>query len=245
MNIINTDLDIQKINNPYDIWVIDNFLKEDVLENIIQTWPSYEDENWYTGHAMIGGKKNILEQGMKGISKIENMPQYTKEVVQYLHSEDFTSKIEKLLGVSGLVPDKAMRWSGMRSMPSGSYQLIHSDARKSPETGLRKEITCLLYLNKGYDKQTNEGCLEIWNNDMTIRTHEIEPTCNRLVAFLNSDTSYHGVPLVKADRKFITFSILKQGSTAERSKALFVARPTDSSEVRVEGIKRSQVGDIG
>jgi hypothetical protein len=101
-----------------------------------------------------------------------------------------------------------------------------------------------MYLNEKYNKQKDEGCLEIWNDDMTIRTHEIEPSANRLVVFLNSDTSYHGVPVVKFERKFITFSILKKGNVTERSKALFVARPTDSDEIKVEGIKRSQVGDI-
>ena len=244
MNIINTDLDVHKINNPYNIWTVDNFLKRDVLESILKAWPSNENENWYTGHASIDGKSNILEQGMRGISKVEKMPQHIGEVVEYFHSQEFTNQIGKLLEVEGLVPDKAMRWSGMRTMLPNSFQLIHSDARKSPETGLRKEITCLLYFNENYNKQTDEGCLEIWNDDMTIRTHQIEPRANRLVAFRNSDTSYHGVPVVKSERKFITFSILKEGDVTERSKALFVARPTDSMEVKVEGIKRSQVADI-
>jgi len=243
MNIINTDLNIQKIDNPYKVWVIDNFLKEDAIEAINKAWPSDEDESWHSGHVMVDGETNILEQGVKGISKIDKMPQYIGEVSEYFHSQEFTDEIGKLLEVEGLVPDKAMRWSGMRVMPPNSFQLIHSDARKSIETGLRKEITCLLYLNENYNKQNDEGCLEIWNDEMTVRTHEIEPISNRLVAFLNSDTSYHGVPVVKSKRKFITFSILKEGSTGERSKALFVARPTDPVEVKVQGIKRSQIKD--
>ena len=132
----------------------------------------------------------------------------------------------------------------MRTMMPNSFQLIHSDARKSPESGMRKEITCLLYLNENYNKENDEGCLEIWSDDMLTRTHEIEPISNRFVAFLNSDTSYHGVPNVKAERRLITFSILTDNSSTDRFKALFVARPEDPVEVNLEGIKRSLVKDV-
>jgi len=244
MNILNNNLQIQKITDPYDIWVIDNFLKEEILQNIIKCWPSSDDESWHKGHSMVDGKINILEQGMRGISKTEKMPKYIAKIVDYLHSEEFTDKIGNILGIDNLCPDKAMRWSGMRVMLPNSFQLIHSDARKSPETGLRKEITCLLYFNENYNKDKDEGCLEIWTDNMSTCTHEIEPTLNRLVAFVNSDTSFHGVPIVKSERKAITFSILKDGETTERSKALFVARPNDPEEIKLEGIKRSQIKDI-
>ena len=243
MDILNNNLQVKKSTYPYDVWVIDNFLREEVLQNIIKSWPSSDDESWHRGHSMVDGKNNILEQGMRGISKTEKMPEYIAKIVDYLHSEEFTNRIGELLEIEDLYPDKAMRWSGMRVMLPNSFQLIHSDARKSPETGLRKEITCLLYFNENYDKSRDEGCLEIWADNMNTCTHKIEPTSNRLVAFLNSDTSFHGVPVVKFERKAITFSILKNGDTTKRSKALFVARPNDSEEVKLEGIKRSQIND--
>jgi hypothetical protein len=244
MDILNSKLKVEKIKNPYTIWVVDNFLKEDTFQTIMEAWPSSGDISWHHGHTTVNGEYNILEQGMRGISRTEKMPEYIGKVVEHFHSEEFTSKLVKLLEVEDLIPDVAMRWSGMRAMLPGSFQLIHSDARKSPETGMRKEITCLLYFNKQYDKQRDEGCLEIWNDDMTACTHEIEPLPNRLVVFLNSDTSYHGVPTVKSERRAITFSILKNGSTTERSKALFVARPTDSEQVKHEGISRSHIKDV-
>jgi len=243
MDILNNNLQIEKITNPYNIWIIDNFLKEDVLQEIIKEWPSNEDERWHTGHSMIDGKINILEQGMRGISKTDKMPVYISNIINYLHSPEFTDKLGEILNIDNLIPDKSMRWSGLRTMLPGSFQLIHSDARKSPETGLKKEITCLIYFNEDYNKNRDEGCLEIWNDDMTVCIHEIPPLMNRLVAFLNSDTSFHGVPTVKSERRAITFSILTNGDSTNRSKALFVARPEDSDEVKNEGIKRSQIND--
>ena len=73
--------------------------------------------------------------------------------------------------------------------------------------------------------------------------HKIAPRYNSAVIFLNSDTSYHGVPDVNFERRAFTFSILKDAEATKRSKALFVARPNDSEEVREEGLKRSMIGD--
>jgi hypothetical protein len=244
MNILNDNLTIQKINHPYDIWIVDNFLKADVLDKINTQWPAVEDDLWYVGHTKIDGKQNILEHGMVGISKIENMPNYIGNIVSYFHTAEFIEMLSDLLNLQNLSHDEHMRWSGLRTMKPNSFQLIHSDARKSPETGMRKEITCLIYFNENYNKDRDEGCLEIWSDDMTTCVHEIEPISNRFVAFVNSDTSYHGVPTVKSERRLITFSILKNDASTDRSKALFVARPTDSEEVKIEGIKRSQVNDI-
>jgi len=243
MNIINNNLKINYIDKPYPIWIIDDFLNKDIIEKILSEWPKSEDARWHKGHEYIDGKLNILEQKMRGISKLEAMPSYIAKVMEYFHSQEFSNILGSLINIDNLICDKSMRWSGLRVMLPNSYQLIHSDARTNPETGLRKELTCLLYLNEFYSKNRDEGCLEIWNDEMTERTHEIEPILNRMTIFINSDTSFHGVPIVKSERRAITFSILKDGSKTERSKALFVKRPQDPEEIKTEGIKRSQISD--
>lgn len=243
MDILNKDLIFNYIEQPYPIWIIDDFLKDDVIKKILNEWPDKEDPRWHKGHEYIDGKINILENKMRGISKLELMPEYIRSITEYFHSQEFANHIGNLIKINDLICDKSMRWSGMRTMLPDSYQLIHSDARKNPESGLRKELTCLLYLNPSYIRDRDEGCLEIWNDEMTIKTHDIEPILNRMTIFLNSDTSYHGVPIVKSERKAITFSILKDGSKTERHKALFVKRPQDSDEVKIEGIKRSIISD--
>lgn len=242
-NYLNQKFKIKHIKDPYDIWIIDDFLSTNAIDTIYQEWPSNDDPKWHRGHEYINGKANILESKMLGISKEELFPSYTKTIIKYFHSQDFCNYISSLLKIDGLICDSSMRWSGLRMILNGGHQLIHSDARQNPETKLRKELTCLLYLNKNYNRTTNEGCLEIWNDEMSLKIHEIEPIYNRMTIFLNSDTSFHGVPLVKADRKVITFSILKQGENSKRTKALFVKRPQDPEEIQSEGLKRSLISD--
>ena len=243
MDILNPNLSITKIERPYKVWVIDNFLREDVIRKMSDNWYDSDHVEWHKGHATINGKENILEKGMRGISRLDKMPKQISEIATQLHTREFTDKIGKLIGIDGLVPDKDMRWSGMRTMLPGSFQLIHSDARLSPETGLRKELTILVYVQPSYREGIDTGHLEIWDDDMKHCMHKIAPKYNSAIVFLNSDTSYHGVPNVNFERRAFTFSILKDAEATKRSKALFVARPEDSEEVREEGLKRSQISD--
>jgi Rps23 Pro-64 3,4-dihydroxylase Tpa1-like proline 4-hydroxylase len=242
--MLNNNYKIDKITYPYTVWTIDNFLSEEIIKKMSDNWYGPEDDAWHKGHATINGKKNILEQGMRGVSTLDKMPKEISEIAIQLHAQEFTDQIGKLVGIEDLISDKDMRWSGMRTMLPGSFQLIHSDARLSPESGLRKELTVLIYVQPLYNEERDTGHLEIWDDNMSECIHKIAPKYNSAVIFLNSDTSYHGVPDVNFERRAFTFSILKDAEATKRSKALFVARPEDSKEVREEGLKRSMIKDL-
>lgn len=241
MNYLNKNHDVTFYFKPYPIWVIDNFLKPEVINDILSSWIPISDDRWHDEYSMIQGEKNIVENGMKSISDMSLMPELIRETLNKFHSNEFTDYISELTKLQNLVPDTTSRWSGMRTMLPDSYQLIHSDARSNPVTGLRKELTCLLYLNPNYNREKDEGCLEIWHDDMIGKALEIEPILNRFVIFYNTNKSYHGVPLVKSERKMITFSIMADVPDSGRTKALFVPRSSDSEEVAEQGLKRSQI----
>ncbi len=240
--MINKSYRIKTINKPYKIWLIDDFLEKNIVDDINLNWTPQDSGLWGFGYNEVGGKKNILEHGMRWLNDYTLMPKLISTVIKNFHSEEFIKEISKITNIDNLIADESRNWSGMRVMLPDSYQLIHSDARSHPDkSGLRKELTCLLYLNEFYNRERDEGCLEIWNDDMTERIHEIEPINNRFIVFQNSDTSYHGVPSVKFERKSITFSILSKDNTSGRTKALFVPRDGDSEEVREMAKKRLEV----
>ena len=243
ISIINDTYICEYSASPYPLWIVDNFLQQDIIEKVLSEWPDETDNRWNHGHDTINGKPNVLEQRMLAISKREYIPLTIGRVMDYFHSQEFCDLLENITQVKDLIPDSSWRWSGLRTMLPNSYQLIHSDARLNPETGFRKELTCLLYLNENYSKERDEGCLEIWTDDMKTRTHEIEPISNRMTIFLNSDTAYHGVPLVKSTRRALTFSVLKEGNVGKRSKALFVKRPSDPDYIGELGTERAFIGD--
>ena len=241
MDIKNKVYDVIEITKPYPIWIIDNFLKEDIINNLKKNWPPLNYDNWHSGHKKINGENNILEQGMMAISDLMLMPDYIRKTFEHLYSQKFIDFIESITNTKNLVHDQ-MNWSGLRCMVENSFQLIHSDARRHPKNNLKKEVTCLLYLNNDYNKKRDEGCLEIWNDNMTERLHEIEPINNRLLIFLNSDTSHHGVPKVLSERKSILFNYCSTDSNeTERAKALFKGRPSDSEYINKIGLLRSKI----
>jgi len=64
-----------------------------------------------------------------------------------------------------------------------------------------------------------------------------------MVIFVNSETSYHGVPKVLKERKAITFSVMSKNNSSTRNKALFVPRPEDSDDVKLLGVERAKITD--
>lgn len=227
-------------DKPYPYWVFDNILSESFVKEALKEWPDNEDEAWFRGYKHIDGKPNILESGMLAISQANQIPQKLKKILGFFHSEEFTEFLRKQLNRPLLIPDSEPQWSGLRTMIKGSHQLIHSDARTHPKTGFVKQLSCLFYLNEHWSPK-DEGCLELWDDEMQSCAKKIAPIFNRLAIFENSDTSYHGVPIVNADRRAITFSVMNNiKNTYERKKALFIPRPEDSEEVKQMGISRSK-----
>tara|TARA_B100001564_G_C20553180_1_gene630116 strand:+ start:300 stop:1031 length:732 start_codon:yes stop_codon:yes gene_type:complete len=238
--VLNNTENVIHIKHPYDVWIVDNFLDATVLDSVLKAWPKANSDLWHSGYKKLNESNNILEQKMLSISKRSGLSNYINDFLDFVHSKKMTIVIGNITSENRLISDVTERWSGLRMMLEGSHQLIHSDARRHPENGLRKEITCLLYL--GPDPVI-DGNLEIWGDDMQSCLHEIEPKTNRLVIFKNSDTSYHGVPKVSSLRKSITWSIMSTSESSTRGKALFVKRPQDPSEVGDLGILRSKIGD--
>mgnify|MGYP001399693927 CR=1 FL=1 len=232
------------IKRPYDVWWVDDFLSEKQLDIIETGWPSTESNLWYHGHKTINGKHNPLEKNMLGISDLSLLSDELRELIEYFHTDDCTTNIKNIFDIDDeLVSDYTFRWSGIRVMLPGAFQLIHSDARRNPFNGMRKELTCLLYFNKNW-KREDEGCLEIWSDSMEKR-YEIEPVYNRLVVFRNSDTSYHGVPKVNKIRRMLSWSILSDSESTDRTKAQFLARPNvDHEDINSIGLERSKIEDI-
>jgi Rps23 Pro-64 3,4-dihydroxylase Tpa1-like proline 4-hydroxylase len=229
--IIN-DIDSEKYQNqfknadPYPYVIIDNFFTNSFLKEVQENFPRYEDSNWFRFRKNIGEYENIFESGMNAISKPENMPNLCRSFLHNLNSFEFCKVLERITGITGIEPDPHWHYTGLRVNTSGAHQLIHSDALFHPHLKKRKILTCMTYMTEGWKKE-DEGCLEIWDNDMKNCVRKIEPIFNRVVIFQNTDTSYHGVTRNNHYRQAITMSYLLNEKEEKRWRALFVKRPED------------------
>ena len=241
--LFNPNYSVKSYEDPFKFWVVDDVFEEDLSRDVLNVWPNQSDARWNKGYLVIGGQKNLLEDKMMAMSGKKNMPTFFRNLLETLNNDESVAFIEKVTNIKNLKVDDNWRWSGLRETLPGGHQLVHSDARKHLENGMRKELTVLIYFRDSYDRKRDEGCLEMWNDDMTQMIHEVEPIHNRMVIFLNTDKSYHGVPNTKSNRKMLTFSLLKEGEATERFKALFIARPDDDPEVDELGIERLKLKD--
>ena len=79
---------------PYKYVIIDNFFKEDIANKLFDIYPSDDSKKWYKFRNKIGDIKNVLEQGMYGISDIKHIPQFWNDIIFQLNSSEFCKVLE-------------------------------------------------------------------------------------------------------------------------------------------------------
>ena len=101
-------------NHPFDHCVIDNFLKEDVLEHIIEEFPHYDAEEWLAYNNPLEDKKTSNVWHL--------MPKYTYSLFQYLNSHDFTEYLSDLVGEK-LYADYGLHGGGLHCHSDGAISI--------------------------------------------------------------------------------------------------------------------------
>lgn len=130
--------------------------------------------------------------------------------------------------------DAARYYASIFRYDKGSKLDVHVDAGINPETGLRKCVTAILYLNSVKEG----GELEFWagsscvSNDPKLRfvLTSIKPKAGRLVLFDNDDSAWHGIAPCDEFRGVITVSFMTEDINLfsnTRKKAFFVPRPNE------------------
>lgn len=239
-------------SQPFKHIIIDNFLPDNIANSILSQFPNIEDDAWTVGYdennqPIKYSKDNPFERKMVAISDSTKFPSFHKHIFEYFDSDCFLDFLKDITGIKNLRVDTTGRHAGLRGMLNGSHQHVHSDATIHPETGLRKRLSVILYLNKSWSLEKG-GFLEMWDDDMEKCVNKISPDFNRLVIFECTDKSFHGVPeTIKLEdgsemRKSLILSYMsdQDGSVEERKRALFVARPNDRKDKEMEDLRRER-----
>jgi Rps23 Pro-64 3,4-dihydroxylase Tpa1-like proline 4-hydroxylase len=234
MSIINNNIsDFLLITEPFPYLKCDNFLNALVASNLQTEILNISKDSW-------DRYNNPFEQKFTLRDKY-NFPPYLKQLFEELTSEQFVSKLSKIVGYD-LKLDETRNFWGVHTYGPGDKLDIHVDAGLHPTQGLKKQITLGIYLS--YEWKEEYGChLEIWrgdnasNNDAKLikKIDSIAPIFNRMVLFECNDYAWHGNPEPancppESKRIFVTLSYLSNNLSDKnkRLKAFFVARPEDT-----------------
>jgi hypothetical protein len=117
----------------------------------------------------------------------------TRHLLAQFNSSTFTSFLEDLTAISGLIPDPHYLGGGLHQIEPGGLLKVHADFNRHEQLRLDRRLNLILYLNRDWREEYG-GHLELWNRDMTRCEARILPVFNRCVVFTTTSLSYHGHP---------------------------------------------------
>jgi len=171
--------------DPFPHIIIDDFLPEDTLNEVLNQFPTSRDIDWWSFN-----NNNEIKLGTK--NEIQ-MPQIARSVCAELNSGYVLDWLEALTSVKGLVADTRLIGGGLHQIQSGGKLGIHIDFNVEPRTGLSRQLNLLVYLNKNWFDNYG-GHLELWNADKTKCVQKVAPIFNRCVIFNTNGKPWHGHP---------------------------------------------------
>ena len=213
---------------PFPHIIIDDFLPEYVLNEILEEFPKPEQIKWQSFQTQN-------EKKLASTSELQ-MGDKTRLLLYQLNSSIFVNFLEKLTGIDGIIPDPHFIGGGLHQIEKGGFLKIHVDFNKHKQMKVDRRLNLLIYLNKDWQEEYG-GHFELWDRDMTQCEAKVLPLFNRCVIFNTSDFSYHGHPnpLNCPDdrtRKSLALYYYSNGRPAEevsdKHTTLFKARPGEN-----------------
>jgi Rps23 Pro-64 3,4-dihydroxylase Tpa1-like proline 4-hydroxylase len=217
---------------PFPHFVIDNFLPESLLDDVLTEFPNPKQIDWQTF-------KTPAERKLASNHE-QQMGDATRLLLYSLNSSTFITFLESLTGIDGLLPDPHFEGGGLHQIEKGGFLKMHVDFNQHKKLRLDRRLNFLLYLNKDW-KEEYGGHLELWDQNMTQCEEKILPVFNRCVVFSTTDFSYHGhpEPLTCPEdrtRKSLALYYYSNGRPADETlgaahTTIFQTRPQDSFQL--------------
>jgi hypothetical protein len=171
---------------PFPHLILDNLFPEPVLDAVLAETPQLGLESWV--YFDKPGLQKVLR--MRGSSQLGPA---SFQLAAFLHCPTFLYALSELTGIWQLLPDPYLQGAGHALMRRGMYFKVHSDRNIAYDTGLRRRLAMIIFLNRDW-RSEYAGELELWNHAGTQCEVSIAPSFNRTVLFEVADPNFHGVP---------------------------------------------------
>lgn len=178
------------MNEPFDHWIIDDFLNKDLASQLANEFPNYESPNWLTYNNPLEHKKSL--------NSWYYFPPTTYQFFAYLNSVDFIHYISSITGIEGLFPDIGLHGAGWHIHGRDGKLNVHFDYSIHPKLKLLRKLNLILYLTEDWDTSWGGG-LQLWShNSETNQPKDLITTVdfkfNRALIFDTTQNSWHGFP---------------------------------------------------
>lgn len=170
---------------PYPHICMDNFLPENVAEDVLEAFPTPQGISW---QEFRNDREKKLANGDDRV-----FPPVVRNVLAALNSATFLTFLEKLTGIEGLIADPYFNGGGLHQILPGGKLGLHIDFNRHGRLKLERRLNLLIYLNKDWEDSYG-GHFELWTRDGKSCVKKILPIFNRCVVFTTSEDSWHGHP---------------------------------------------------
>ncbi len=176
-------------SKPFNHIVLDNFLEEHVLDQVVKEFPDYSDNKWYEYDNPLEVKKAMNSWDKFGVQ--------TYRLFDFLNSRNFIEGIESLVGCP-LYPDYGLNGGGLHTHRPGGKLNTHLDYSMHPKLPLERRVNLIIYITPDWHDAWG-GKLGFWSHNKKTRSpgklvESISPKFNRAVLFDTSQNSWHGLP---------------------------------------------------
>jgi len=171
---------------PFPHLVLEEVLTTDAFAAAMDGFPGIKDEFW-KGYLHVNETKYCNVHPDTWAASLQ-------DVAKELCSPEFVAYLERLTGISSLIPDYTMDGGGLHQTLRGGHLNIHADftTHHTHENWARR-VNILLYLNEEWHDDWG-GKLELWDRDMTACQARVTPGGNRMLVFSTADDTFHGHP---------------------------------------------------
>ena len=219
--------DIEYNNNPFDHWIINDFLDVDTARQASKEFIDYDNPT----EEIIHYQGWIAEK--KACNRWDRFPPLTYRIFSNLLSVDFVAHLSEITGISPLYPDIGLHGGGWHMHSKSGKLAVHLDYSIHPKLNLQRKLNLIVYLEEDYDPSWG-GSLQLWSHDKgnkrpLNKVKEIEPIFNKAIIFDTTQKSWHGFPEPihppegKMRKSFAVYYMTDITSTAEeRYRAHYV-----------------------
>ena len=229
-------------NEPFSHIIINNFLKQEVAEQISTNFPEFSDKWWVYNNPI---------EVKYAYDKISALHPVTQDVFNALSSSEMIEKMCTLTGIKNLEQDPTLHGGGLHMHPKNGRLMMHLDYEKHPLLhDKQRRLNIILYLSKNWSPKWN-GATELWDKNLTQKVKQSEVIFNKALIFQTTEQSWHGMPekMLCPDnifRKSLAFYYIsplineksqdKVGVNKDgyRTKAVFKLRPSDNQDPRIQ-----------
>lgn len=193
MEFVNEDnlINVMYENNPFPHTVIDNFLKNDTLDEILLNINNLKDPD---AESKFINPFSPFEYNKYAFST--NYGDCLQKLFTELNSVEFIKYLEKLTGIDGLITnDTTLLGAGIHRIKTGGYLQLHTDFNSyyNHYGKLDRRINLLIYMNPDWKEEYN-GSLCLCDKQNSICVKKVLPILNRCVIFNTTNKSIHGHP---------------------------------------------------